>query len=66
MSTQLHADSPIVEASVDEWRFQQLQQAGWPEQEALLLAARHEIDLHQACELLQRGCDPGLAWQILY
>jgi hypothetical protein len=66
MSTQLHTDSAAVEATVDEWRFQQLQQAGWPEQEALLLAARHEIDLHQACDLLQRGCDPGLAWHILY
>ncbi len=66
MSTQLHTDIPAVEPSVDEWRFQQLQQAGWPEQEALLLAARHEIDLHQACDLLRRGCEHELAWQILY
>jgi hypothetical protein len=66
VSSQLHTECVVVELSVDEWRFQQLQQAGWPEQEALLLAARHDIDLHHACQLLQRGCSPGLAWQILY
>lgn len=66
MSSQLHSESPTAEARVDEWRFQQLQQAGWPEQEALLLAARHDIDLHQACHLLAQGCSPELAWQILY
>ena len=66
MSAQLHTDTGPVEATVDEWRFQQLQAAGWPEQEALLLAARHDVDLHQACELLDRGCDADLAWRILY
>ena len=66
MSTQLHIDTDPVESTVDEWRFRQLLAAGWPEQEALLLAARHDVDLHQACELLDRGCDAELAWQILY
>jgi len=40
--------------------------AGWPEDEALLLAARHDVDLHLACELLDHGCDPDLAWRILW
>ena len=66
MSTQLHTDADPVESTVDEWRFRQLLAAGWPEQEALLLAARHDVDLHHACELLDRGCDTELAWQILY
>lgn len=66
MSTQLHIDTDPVESTVDEWRFRQLLAAGWPEQEALTLAARHDVDLHQACELLDRGCDAELAWQILY
>ena len=66
MSTQLHIDTDPVESTVDEWRFRQLLAAGWPEQEALVLAARHDVDLHQACKLLDRGCDAELAWQILY
>jgi hypothetical protein len=66
MSTQLPTDIESVEVSVDEWRFQQLLTAGWPEQEALLLAGRHDIDLHLACELLEDGCEPELAWHILY
>ena len=66
MSTQLYSESRLEATGVDEWRFQQLLAAGWPEQEALLLAARHDVDLHQACRLLERGCEPTLAWQILY
>jgi hypothetical protein len=52
-------------STVADWRFQQLQQAGWPETDALLLAERPEIDLHLACELLEEGCDLGTAWRIL-
>ena len=66
MSSQLYSEPRPAGAGVDEWRFQQLLAAGWPEDEALLLAARHDIDLHLACELLQLGCDPDLAWRILY
>lgn len=51
--------------TVADWRFQQLRQAGWPETDALLLAERPEIDLHLACELLERGCDVSLACEIL-
>jgi hypothetical protein len=51
--------------TVSDWRLQQLRQAGWPETDALLLAERPEIDLHVACELLERGCDIGTAWRIL-
>lgn len=62
MSADTRATFPFT---VADWRFQQLRQAGWPETDALLLAERPEIDLHLACELLQRGCDPATAWQIL-
>jgi len=47
------------------WRFQQLLAAGWPERQALVLAAHHDIDLHLACDLLAQGCDRALAWEIL-
>jgi hypothetical protein len=66
MSTQLYTEPPPVRADVDEWRFRQLLAAGWSEDEALLFAARHDVDLHLACDLLECGCDPGLAWRILY
>ena len=58
-------DFPTVELGVEDWRFNQLVAAGWPEQQALVLAANHEIDLHIACDLLAQGCDLALAWQIL-
>ena len=50
---------------VSDRRHQQLQQAGWPETDALLLAERPEVDLHVACDLLERGCDVATAWRIL-
>jgi hypothetical protein len=53
------------ELGVEDWRFDQLVGAGWPEQQALILAANHYIDLHLACDLLAKGCDLALAWEIL-
>jgi hypothetical protein len=58
-------DAPTVERGVEDWRFQQLLGAGWPERQALVLAAHHDIDLHRACDLLTKGCDLALAWEIL-
>ncbi len=61
----VNAEYPAAELSVEDWRFRQLVAAGWPEQQALLLAAQHDIDLHLACDLLAKGCDLALAWEIL-
>jgi hypothetical protein len=62
----VNSDFPTVELGVDDWRFEQLVAAGWREQQALVLAARHHIDLHLACDLLAKGCDQALAWEILF
>ena len=50
---------------VETWRAQELTRAGYPPAAAEQLAARHDVDLHHAVRLLERGCSPELAVQIL-
>jgi len=50
---------------VGEWRYDRLIAAGWPEIYAAILALDRSIDLHQACDLLDRGCPLEKAWSIL-
>jgi hypothetical protein len=50
---------------VEHWRAQELIRAGYPADGAAKLAARHDIDLHRAVELLSSGCPAELALQIL-
>ena len=47
------------------WRLQQLLAAGYSADEALTLAARAEVDLHLASDLVRRGCPPDTALRIL-
>jgi hypothetical protein len=50
---------------VEHWRAEELVRAGYDPAEAVALAARHDIDLHLAVELVQRGCPHELALDIL-
>jgi hypothetical protein len=50
---------------VEHWRAQELIRAGYPAEGAAQLAARHDVDLHHAVELLVNGCPAELALQIL-
>ena len=50
---------------VERWRAEALERAGYPAEAAIAIAARADVDLHQATELLQKGCTPELALQIL-
>jgi hypothetical protein len=52
-------------ALVRAWRLEELERAGFDDRLAAELAARSEVDLHTAVELVQRGCPPHLAAQIL-
>lgn len=61
----MSSEQATAVSTVQDWRFQQLLEAGWPETDALLLAGSLEIDLHRACELLAKGCEQQTAWQIL-
>ena len=47
------------------WRFEQLQRAGYPTEEAVVLSGRSEVDLHTAIRLLQDNCAVPTAMQIL-
>ena len=50
---------------VEAWRAQELERAGYPAAAAAQLAARPDVDVHEAIDLLERGCPPELAVKIL-
>jgi hypothetical protein len=50
---------------VERWRTAELMRVGFAGDDAVALAARLEVDLHEAIELVQRGCPPELAFRIL-
>ena len=50
---------------VERWRAAELERAGYPAEAAARIAARHDVDLHRAVQLLERGCSPELALKIL-
>jgi len=50
---------------VERCRADELMRAGFDPSSALELAARLDVDLHAATELVDRGCTPELALQIL-
>jgi len=58
----------IIETELDRverWRTSELMRAGFPGDDAVALAARTDVDLHEAIELVRRGCPPDLAIRIL-
>jgi hypothetical protein len=58
----LHVDEA---AEVLAWRFDALCRSGYDLDAAAVLAANVQIDLHQAVDLVSRGCPPDLAARIL-
>lgn len=56
---------PGAFSSVLSWRREQLEAAGYPLEEARLLAERTDVDLHRAADLLRSGCPRELALRIL-
>jgi len=50
---------------IEQWRHEALERAGYDSEAAIVLAASHDIDLHEAVSLLERGCTVELALQIL-
>ena len=62
-AAQMHTvdETGLIEA----WRTQALERAGYPADAAVAIAARHDIDLHQAVDLLEAGCPLELALRIV-
>jgi hypothetical protein len=50
---------------VERWRADELERAGFDARAAATIAARHDIDLHRATDLISNGCTTELALQIL-
>lgn len=50
---------------IERWRAEELERAGYEPRAAGRLAVRHDVDLHTAVELLERGCPADLALRIL-
>jgi hypothetical protein len=62
-------DISIIEQSeierIERWRAEELERAGYEPRAAGRLAVRHDVDLHAAVDLLERGCPTDLALKIL-
>jgi hypothetical protein len=50
---------------VERWRADELERAGFAPDTAHILAMRSDVDLHMAVGLIERGCTPELAAEIL-
>ena len=52
-------------ARVLSWRIEQLIAVGYDSDSAFVLALDRSVDLHEAIELVRRGCPPEIAFRIL-
>jgi hypothetical protein len=50
---------------VERWRAEALERVGYDTGSAAVLAARTDVDLHRAIELVEHGCSPEIALRIL-
>ena len=59
------AERETERAKVQSWRLHILIEANYPVDLAETLAAATEVDLHDAVNLIRRGCKPHTAVEIL-
>jgi hypothetical protein len=57
--------APDPAARVLSWRIEQLIAVGFDSDAAFVLALDRSIDLHEATQLVRRGCPPHTAFRIL-
>ncbi len=63
--TTAEARNPTELEQIETWRRERLEAAGYPPPAAAELALRHDVDLHRAVALLERGCSVEVALRIL-
>ncbi len=63
-AAELHTLESEIER-IERWRAEMLERAGYEADDAAELAARHDVDLHAAIGLLERGCPAEVALRIL-
>ena len=64
-ATEIYLADPTEVERIERWRAEELERAGYEPRAAGRLAVRHDVDLHTAVDLLQRGCSTDLALRIL-
>jgi len=63
-AAEAHVNESEIER-IERWRAGELVRAGYDTSGAAAVAARHDIDLHVAADLIAQGCPPELALKIL-
>jgi hypothetical protein len=63
-AAELHTIETEVER-IERWRAEMLERAGFAPEAAADLAARPDVDLHQAIDLIGQGCPEETALRIL-
>ena len=61
----IEENAPDPSARVLGWRIEQLMAVGFDSDAAFVLALDRTVDLHDATELVKRGCAPETAFRIL-
>lgn len=61
--TKLHESTEVER--IERWRAEALERAGYEPRVAKEIAARLDVDLHVATDLIARGCPPEVAVRIL-
>jgi hypothetical protein len=61
----IEENAPDPAARVLGWRIEQLMAVGFDSDAAFVLALDRTVDLHDATELVKRGCPPQTAFRIL-
>ena len=64
-AAELQIDTETELDRIERWRAEERVRAGYEPSDALALAARHDIDLHFAVELIKQGCPYETALEIL-
>jgi hypothetical protein len=65
MNTAAHEIVETETERVERWRTAELMRVGFAGDDAIALAVCTDVDLHEAIELVGRGCPPELAVRIL-